>query len=166
MVTAIIIALAIPFYMGLFRKKMKFLPYLNLIFMLGATAGFLMMALVGLELHRDISGMILENLDDASNQNTLHLLEQFRKEQLYRLIGSSCVGAWALGLGFSRIRIPRFPMVSSLLLWLAGPVLIFFNWYDPDHIGRTAAMAGIIIGVSIFAVRLINKGINKQRSKD
>ena len=50
-------------------------------------------------------------------------------------------------------------MISTVLLMISGPALVFFNWYDPDHIGHTAAMAGIIIGVSIFCVRLINKGI-------
>jgi len=164
MITSLIIAIAIPFYIMLFSKDLKFLPWLNTAFMLGATAGFMMMALIGFDLHRDIPGIMIDNFKQANDQNTLHLLGQFRKEQLYRLIGSSCVGAWAIGLGFTRIKIPRFPIVSSVLLLLSGPSLIFFNWYDPDHLGRTGAMAGIIIGVSIFSVRLINKGIYTRKS--
>lgn len=160
LVSALVSALAIPFYITLFRKKTSFLSYLNSLLMLGASAGFLMMALVGLELHREISGMVAENISQTGDQLHLQLLEQFRREQFYRLIGSSCVGAWALGLSLSRIKVKRFPMVSTLILIISGPALVFFNWYDSDHLGHTAAMAGIIIGVSIFCVRLINKGIS------
>ena len=118
------------------------------------------MALVGLELHGEISGLVAENISQTGDQLHLQLLEQFRREQFYRLIGSSCVGAWALCLSLSRIKVKRFPMVSTLILIISGPALVFFNWYDSDHLGHTAAMAGIIIGVSIFCVRLINKGIS------
>ncbi len=157
--TAVITALSIPFYLSLFRKKMKVLPYLNGLLMMGASAGFLIMALEGLELHKEISGLVAEGIDQAGEQLNLMLLEQFRKEQFYRLIGSSCVGAWTLGLSLTRFKFPRFPMVSTVLLMISGPALVFFNWYDPNHLGHTGAIAGVIIGVSIFCVRLINKGI-------
>jgi hypothetical protein len=160
LVTAIVTALSIPFYFALFRKKLKVMPYLNSLIMMTASAGFLMMSLVGLELHREISGMVAESLNQTGDQIHLLLLAQFKQEQFYRLIGSSFVGIWALGLSFTRFKVPRFPMVSTLLLMISGPALIFFNWYDPDHLGHTAAMTGIIIGVSIFCVRLINKGLD------
>ena len=159
LVTAIITALSIPFFFSLLRRKMKFLPYLNAIIMMGGSVGFLMMALVGLELHMDISRVEAESIDQAGDQLNLLLLGQFRREQFFRLVGSSCLGAWALGLSLTRFRVPRFPMVSMLLLMVSGPALVFFNWYDPDHIGRTGAIAGVIIGITIFCVRLINKGI-------
>lgn len=158
--TAVITALAIPFYFFLFRKKAGILPYVNILFMMGASAGFILMALEGLALHREISGMAAESIAQSDEQVLLHLLEKFRSEQYFRLIGSSCVGAWAFGMSLTRFRVSRFPMVSVLLLIISGPALIIFNWYDPDHIGHTAAMAGIVIGVSIFCVRLINKGIS------
>lgn len=159
LVTAVITLLVIPFYITLFRRKLKLLSTLNGLLMLAASAGFMTMALVGLELHREISGIVAEHLDQAGDQIDLQLLGQFQKEQFYRLIGSSCVGVWALGLSLTRIRVPRFPMISTLLLMISGPVLVFFNWYDPDHLAHTGAMTGIIIGVTIFSVRLINKGI-------
>lgn len=158
-VTGSLTAISIPFYLALFRKKMKVLPYLNGLLMMGASAGFLLMALVGLELHKEISGLVAEDIGQTGEQLNLLLLEQFRKEQFYRLIGSSCVGAWALGLSLTRFKFPRFPMVSTILLMISGPALVFFNWYDSDHLGHTGAMVGVIIGVSIFCVRLINKGI-------
>lgn len=164
LVTAIVTAVSIPFYLNLFRKKLGALPYLNSLFMLGASAGFLMMALVGFDLYGQISGIVEDSMDQSVNQVKLVLLEKFRMEQLYRLIGSTCVGLWALGLGLTRFWIRRFPLVSTILLLVAGPALVFFNWYDPDHLSRTAAMAGIIVGVSIFCVRLINKGVFKRES--
>jgi len=159
LVTAVISLLIIPFYITLFRRELKLLSYLNGLLMLAASAGFMTMALVGLELHREISGIVAEHLDQAGDQINLQLLGQFHREQFFRLIGSSCVGVWALGLSLTRIRVPRFPMISTLLLMISGPALVFFNWYDPDHLAHTGAMAGIIIGVTIFCVRLINKGI-------
>ena len=160
LVTSLITALSIPFYFSIFRKKLKLLPYLNALFMMGASAGFLMMGLVGLELYKDISGLVPESIIQSGEQLHLLLLDQFRREQFYRLIGSSCVGAWTLGLSLTRFKVPRFPMTSAFLLMISGPALVFFNWYDPDHLGHTGAMAGIIIGVMIFCVRLINKGIS------
>ena len=160
LVTAITTALSIPFYFILFWQKLKVLLYFNVILMTGASAGFLMMAVVGLDLHGEIPGLMDGSTEHAGEQVHLLLLDQFRREQFYRLIGSSCVGVWAFGLSLTRFRIPRFPMLATLHLIIAGPALVFFNWYDADHIGHTAAMAGIIIGVSIFCVRLINKGIS------
>jgi hypothetical protein len=139
---------------------MKLLPYLNAITMMGASAGFLVMALVGLDLHRDISGMVTDSMDQSGDQLGLILLGQFRREQFFRLVGSSCLGAWALVLSLTRFRVPRFPAVAMLLLMASGPALVFFNWYDPDHIARTGAIAGVIIGTTLFSVRLINKGID------
>jgi hypothetical protein len=37
--------------------------------------------------------------------------------------------------------------------------MIYFNWTEPDHLIRTIAMTGIVIGMTIFSVRLINKGM-------
>ena len=42
--------------------------------------------------------------------------------------------------------------------------MIVLNWYDPEHLVRTAAMAGNIIGISIFSVRIINKGLDEKVS--
>jgi len=158
--TAIITALAAPFFLILFKKKLKFIPYLNTLLMLGAATGFLLMSLKGLGLHREISGLVAESIELSEDQLKLQLLDRFRKEQFYRLIGSSFVGAWALGLSLTKFRIPRFPLLSSILLMISGPVLVFFNWFEPEHLARTGAMAGIIIGVTIFSVRLINKGLS------
>jgi len=162
LITAFITALASPFYLALFRGKLKLMPYVGSLLMLGASAGFLLMSHTGLELHKTISGLMAENIEQTGDQLKLILLNLFRKEQLYRLIGSSFVGAWALVLSLTRLRIPRIPMVSTILLMISGPALIFFNWYEPDHLGRTVAMTGTIIGVTIFCVRLINKGISDQ----
>ena len=158
--TSLATLITIPFYFRLFRKRLGFLAYLNGLFMLAASAGFLMMALSGLDLQREMVMILAEGLERAGEQAKLNLLGQFRQEQLYRLVGSSCVGLWALGLSFTKFRQARFPLVSTVLLMISGPVLVFFNWYDSDHLARTGAMAGIIIGVMIFCVRLINKGLS------
>lgn len=157
--TALIILVAIPFYLVIFHKRLRALHYLNGLFMLGASAGFLLMGRVGLELHQTMVHILGEGIEQASEQMNLDLLDQFGQEQIYRRIGNSCVGLFAIGLSMTRFRLRRFPLLSTGLLLVSGPALIYFNWYDTDHLLRTAAMAGIIIGVAVFSVRLINKGL-------
>ena len=159
LITSLLTLIAVPFYINLFRRKMKVLTYLNGLFMLGATIGFLLMANFGFELRHDMTGILGQALDQVSEQVKLNLFGQFEQEQYYRRIGSTCVGLFSMGLSLTKFKLKRFPFLSSVLLMVSGPVLIFFNWYDPDHLARTGAMAGIIIGMAIFCVRLINKGL-------
>ncbi|MCK5134760.1 MAG: hypothetical protein KAR19_03160 [Bacteroidales bacterium] len=157
--TSVFILIAIPFYLIIFHKRLKALHYLNGLFMLGAFAGFLVMGKQGLDLHQTMVQILGEGFDQANEHIKLSLLEQFRQEQIYRRLGSSCVGLFAIGLSLTKFSLERFPLFSSVLLLVSGPVLIFFNWYDSEHLARTGAMAGIMIGVVVFCVRLINKGL-------
>ena len=159
--TSLVTLMAIPFYIRIFRKRFTVLHYLNVLFMLAASAGFMMMAKVGLDLQQEMVAILRDGIEQAGEQAKFYLLDQFRQEQLYRRLGSSCVGLWALGLSLTKFRQARFPLLSTVLLMISGPVLIFFNWYDPDHLAHTGAMAGIIIGVMVFCVRLINKGLSE-----
>lgn len=159
LLTAAITLASIPFYLIIFHRRMRTLHYINGIFMLGATAGFILMGIKGLDLYQSMILLLSEGIEQANEQIKLSLLDQFRQEQLYRRIGSSCVGLFALGLSLTKFRLGRFPLFSTGLLLISGPALIFFNWYDPEHLARTGAMAGIMIGVVVFCVRLINKGL-------
>lgn len=159
--TALITFIAVPFYVMVFGNRLKVLHYMNALFMLGATAGFVVMGMVGLELHQTMIQGFGEGIGQIDEKVKLGLLEQFWDEQLYRRIGSSFVGLFAMGLGLTKFRLGRFPLFSTILLVLSGPALVFFNWYNPDHLIRTIAMAGILIGVGVFCVRLINKGLSE-----
>lgn len=162
--TALVTLVAIPLYVFIHQKRLRSLHYINGLFMLGASAGFILMGKVGLELHQSMVQILGEGIEQANEQMKLSLLDQFRQEQLYRRLGSSCVGLFALGLSLTKFRLGRFPLFSTGLLLISGPVLIFFNWYDPDHLARTGAMAGIMIGAVVFSVRLINKGLGDKES--
>jgi hypothetical protein len=161
LVTSLMTLITIPFYIAVFRRRMKLLSYINGLLMLGASAGFMLMATTGLDLYHDTVRILGQGFEQANEKFKLTLFDQFEQEQFYRHIGSSCVGLLAVGLSLSRIRIARFPLTSVVLLLLSGPPLIFFNWVDPDHLARTVAMAGIIIGMAILCVRLINKGLSE-----
>lgn len=160
LITALITFIAVPFYILIFSRHLRALHYINGLFMLGACAGFVVMGMVGLELHRTMVLNFTGGVAQANEQINFTLLEQFREEQFYRRIGSSCVGLFAIGLSLTRFRLGKFPLLSTILLILSGPALIFFNWYNPDHVGKTMAMAGILIGVMVFCVRLINRGLS------
>ena len=160
LVTALMTFMAIPFYLVLFHRRPRFLSYLNALLLLGASLGFLMMGLTGLDLYHDLERLVEEGIELANEQTRLDLLSLFNDEFFYRRVGSSFLGAFVFGLGLSKFWVPRFPLFSSILLCISGPVMIFFNWHDPDHLIRTAAMAGIVIGMTIFCVRLIYKGFD------
>lgn len=157
--TALLILIAIPLFLATFHKRLRFLQYINASLMLGASACFVIMSVKGFEFHQIMVQMQAAGLDQSDEAGRLLLLEKFREEQDFRYIGSSLIGLFAIGLGLTKIRIPRFPAFATVLLLLSGPVMIFFNWYDPDHLARTVAMAGVMIGAVIFSVRLINKGL-------
>jgi len=159
LITALLTFVAIPFYLILFHPRIQVLPWVNALILLGASAGFLMMGLTGVSLFHDLTTVVQNGIDLADEQTRLDLLSKFNEEQHYRRIGSSFLGTFVFVLGLSRIWIRRYPLISSILLIISGPVMIYFNWIDPDHIIRTAAMAGIVIGMTIFGVRLINKGM-------
>lgn len=159
LVTALLTFITIPFYFMVFYKRQKFLHYLNVLFLLGATAGFVLMGLRGLDLHQTMARNIGTVLESSDNQVNFTLLEKFRDEQMYRRVGSTFIALFAIGLSLSKFRVGRIPLFSVLLLVVSAPLLIFYNWYDPEHLIRTASMAGIMIGASVFSLRLINKGL-------
>ena len=166
MATSLLTLLASPLLFQTMRKKQPFMSWVYVLLMSGAALCFFLMALNGFRLYQaacEVAGKGLESLEEAME---LSLLERFRREQLFRLLGSSLVGLWTFVLAFSRLRERRFPLLSSILLATGGPVLIsfnvliFLNRCDMDHLGRTAAMAAIIIGVMLLCIRLINKGFS------
>ena len=161
--TAILTLATVPMFLVIFRKRLRVLQYPIGLLMLAASAGFIMMAKAGFELHQGMVVVIEAGLDQAGETAQISLLEQFNQEQLFWKIGGSCVGLWALGVSLTRFRVARIPIISTLLLMVSGPILVFYTWYDPDHLLRTGAMAGIIIGVMVFAVRLINKGLAEKK---
>ncbi len=157
--TSIVTFLSIPPYLLLFHNRLRIFHYVNAIWLLVASAGFLMMGIAGIELYQELAGGLLTGIEETDEQVWIKLLGLFHDEQFYRRIGSSFIGLFAIGLGLTRFKMRRVPLVSMVLLMICGPTMIFFNWYDPYHLLRTAAMAGIMIGVSIFSVRVINKGL-------
>jgi len=159
LITSLITFLAIPVFLAIFHRRLRILQYINGIWLLGASVGFLMMGIAGLELSRELAGGVLGATENSNEETWIRLLGLFQKELDYRHIGSSFLGLFAFGLGLTRFRMKRFPIVAMILLLICGPTMIFFNLYDPDNLIRTIAMAGNLIGVSIFSVRLINKGL-------
>jgi hypothetical protein len=165
LITSLITFLAIPPYLRLLHKRTRVLQYVNASLLLGAAVGFLMMGIAGLQLHQELAGGLLTGLEEANEEEWLKLLGLYEDELFYRRVGSSFVGAFAFGLGFTRFQMKRFPIIAMVLLMISGPTMIFFNWSDPEHLIRTAAMAGIFIGISIFSVRIINKGLDENQGK-
>ena len=159
LVTSMVTFLSIPLFLLLFMKRLRVMHYLNSAWLLGVSAGFLLMGLTGIELYRELSGSLLTGNVETDEQVWIKLLGLYQDELFYRHIGSSFLGLFAFCLGLTRFTMRRIPFLSMVLLVICGPTMIFFNWYDPEHIIGTASMAGILIGLTTFSVRLINKGL-------
>ena len=157
--TSLITVISIPLYVVVFQRKLKFLHYLNGLFMLGAAAGAFMVGLVGLELNQILNQDLVDLIEQTSEQMRVGILQHFKEERFYTSIGGSFAALFVFGLGMTRFKVPRFPIVSTVLLMISGPAYIFFNWYNPEHILKTAAMAGMMIGLIVFCVKLINRGM-------
>jgi len=159
--TAMVTLLAIPFYLIVFHQKLKILHYINGLLMLGAAGGALMMGMVGLDLNQILTQDLVEGVEQANEQVRIGILQHIRDEEFYLVIGGSCAALFAFTLSLTRFRVARFPMISTLLLMISGPALIFMNWYNPEHVLKTVAMAGILIGLIIFSASLINRGMSE-----
>lgn len=159
MATSIITFLSIPPFILLFHRRLKALHFVNAVWLLGAAIGFLLMGISGIELYQELEANLITGMELTDEQVWIRMLHLFQDEQFYRHVGSSFIGLFVIGLGLTRFKMRRVPMFAVILLIIGGPTMIFYNWHDPDHLIRTAAMAGIAIGVTIFSVRLINKGL-------
>jgi len=158
-ITAVLIALVIPFYLMVFKGRLRIFHYINALIMLVAVLAFVLMSQQGLILYREMEALLGMGLEQADEASRISLLNHYQQAQWFRHLASSAVGIWALGLGASRIKVRRIPLMASLLYFLSPPLLIYFNWTDPDHLLRTAAMTGIVVGTLIFSVRLVNRGL-------
>jgi hypothetical protein len=161
LITSVVTGLAIPFYLVVFHRKLKVLHFINGLLMLGAAGSALMMGLVGLELNQILTQDLVDGVEQANEQVRIGILEHLKDEEFYTVIGGGCAALFAFTLSLTRFRIARFPIISTILLMLSGPALIFMSWHNPEHILRTAAIAGIMVGMIIFCVRLINKGMTE-----
>lgn len=158
-ITASLTFLSIPFFILVFNKKLKFLHIIGSLFLLTASICFFMTGWLGLEFSKSVSILLADSISNVEDNVKLQLLNDFREEQYFKRIASSSIGIFAILLSLARFKVRAFPIFSILLFMIAGPVLIFFNWYDTDHVLRTSAMAAIAIGMTIFCIRLINKGL-------
>jgi cation transport ATPase len=163
--TSVVTLVAIPFYLVVFHKKLKILHFVNGLLMLGAAGGAMMMGLVGLELNQILTQDLVEGFEQTNEQFRIGILEHFKDEKFYTSIGGSCAALFAFTLSMTRFRVPRFPMISTILLMISGPALIYLNWYNPEHILRTVAIAGMMIGLIVFCVRLINRGMIDEKTE-
>jgi len=97
----------------------------------------------------------------AGNESEFETLILLAVRNLKNLVmaGRMAIGAFLILFTFSRIKAKRIPLASSLMFILSGPSIIFFSWYDPEHIILTVAMAIGATGMMILGLRLINKGL-------
>ena len=159
LLTSVLTLLSIPFYILTFHKKLKWLHYFSALFLLAASACFFITGWLGLQFSESISIALTDNISNLEDSVKLQLLNEFNEEQYFKRIASTCIGIFVIFLGMSRFKIRAFPLFSTLFFFIGGPVLIFFNWYDTNHILRTSAMAVIAVGIIIFGIRLIYSGL-------
>ena len=163
-VTSVLTLISAPLYLLIFRRRLRVLQYIAVVFLLVAAAGFFVLGYLGLEFSESVGLALSAGEVLPENVEHLKLLADFREEQLYKVWASSSLGAFVFLIGFSKIKVRLFPIVSSIFFLSGGPLLIFFNWYDRDHFIRTAAMAMIAAGMILFCMKLIYSGLSPRIS--
>jgi len=163
--TAVLTVISIPFYILTFHKRLKFYHILISVLLVTAAAGFFLTGWLGLQFSDSINIAVSGGDGGITDNTVLNMLDNFSEEQYYKRIASSCIGVFVILLAFTRFRVKTFPVISTIFFILAGPVLIFYNWYDPDHILRTSAMATIATGMIIFCIKLIYSGLSPRIKK-
>lgn len=163
--TAVLTIISVPFYILTFHKRLKFYHIVISLLIVAAAAGFFLTGWLGLQFSDSINIAVSGGDGGITDGTIINMLDNFSEEQYYKRIASSCIGLFVILLAFTRFRVKTFPVISSIFFILAGPVLIFYNWYDPDHILRTSAMATIATGMIIFCIKLIYSGLSPRLKK-
>ena len=84
---SLITFMAIPPFILLLYKMLRVLHYLNAVLLLGASVGFFLMGIAGLELYQELASGSLGGLDEANEQEWLKLLSLYQDELFYRRVG-------------------------------------------------------------------------------
>ncbi|MBN1133017.1 MAG: hypothetical protein JXR52_12850 [Bacteroidales bacterium] len=162
---AVLTFITIPFYQLTFKGRLKFLHHIATIFILAAGIGFFLSGWLGLKFSDSVNSILANNLSLTEEHVRLQLLGEFHEKQYFKRMAGISLGGLAILLGLTRFWVKRFPLLSSFLLILAGPVLIYYNWNESDHILRTTAIAAIAAGIIVFCIKLICSGLSPGKGK-
>jgi len=165
-IVASLIFISIPLYIFTFNGRLKALHYVASLFILAASAGLFLTGWLGLEFSNSIKEVITTSIQNIEENNKLRLLSDFRDIQYYKRLVSSSLAVFVILLGLTKFRVKLFPVLSSILFITAGPVLIFFNWYDTEHILMTSAIAVIATGMIVLCLKLIYSGLSPRNGKE
>jgi len=164
-IVAFLTFISIPLYIFTFNGRLKALHYIASLFILAASASLFVTGWLGLEFSNSIKEMLTTSTQYIE-ENKLQLLSDFRDIQFYKRIVSSSLAVFIILLGLTKFRVKLFPVFSSILFIIAGPVLIFFNWYDTEHILMTSAIAVIATGMIVLCLKLIYSGLSPRNGKN
>ncbi len=153
--------LLLPFYLLMFHRFQKGMHILNAFFLLIIAfsffrAGFGEIQLAGLTM--ETAGISLQTGDPQS----VAILINIKQILLLLKIGITAFGGFITILTISRFRKVKFPLIGSIMAFMAGPVIITFTWLNPDHLVMTLALAAgwgglILVGAQFVIIGLTAK---------
>ncbi len=158
--TGFLMLLLLPFYLIVFNRFQKGVHLFNGLLLTIMAYMFTRSGIDALHLAgyaKELSDTGEQILTD--NENTLQALQLIHDIILFLKIGVTIYGAYLLTLSLARFREGRFSVMGSILIFIAGPVIITFTWLNPEHILLTAGLAAASVGMLFIGVFLVNKGM-------
>jgi len=147
----------LPFYLILFARFQKGMHIFNGLLILVMAYMFFS---IGLSEYRiaEVAGGLIGNENPTEKLPAIQILENIRQIKLFHRIGLTAFGTFATILSISRFKKAHFPVLGSTLAFIAGPLVVTFNWINPDSILLTGSLAVAWTGLLIIGARLTNKG--------
>ena len=164
-VTGTVNLLFLPVYLIMFHRFQKGMHLLS---------GFLLLSMAFAFFRAGIGELQLAGLTLGTAGAELHsgdplsfaILINIRQVLLLLKIGITAFGAFATVLTISRFREVKFPVVGSVMAFLAGPVIITFTWLNPDHLIMTLALAVAWAGLLLVGAKFVTIGLAAKLEKN
>lgn len=154
----------IPLYLLMFQRFQKGMHILSSFFILAMAYAFFQMSLNEFYIARvTAEGLNSEiNIGDATSTG---ILIAIRNILIWQKVGITAFGAFTTVFTISRFSEVKFPVLGSMMAFLAAPILITFTWLNPDHLLMTSSLAASWAGLLIIGTRLVNRGLKKKEMK-
>jgi hypothetical protein len=164
-VTGTVNLLFLPVYLIMFHRFQKGMHILSGFLLLAMAFAFFRAGIGELQLAGLTLGTAGTELD-PEDFTSLAILINIRQILLLLKIGITAFGAFATVLTISRFREVKFPVVGSVMAFMAGPVIITFTWMNSDHLVMTFALAAAWAGLLLVGAKFVTIGLAAKQEKN
>jgi hypothetical protein len=164
-VAGVVNLLFLPIYLIMFHRFQKGMHLFNGFLLLTMAFAFFGAGIGELQ----VAGLTMGTADMEVHDGdpmSIAILINIRQVLFLLKTGITAFGAFVTVLTVSRFKAVKFPVVGSIMAFLAGPVIITFTWMNPDHLIRTLALAAAWAGLLIVGARFVTIGLAAKHEKN